>query len=75
MNFRGKVSYALLGLIFLATASAVFAQPSGETKININTATADELAHLPGMSKRKAAKVIAGPGDLTTRLTTFQKAD
>jgi hypothetical protein len=61
MNFRSKVSYALVvGLIFLATAPAVFAQPSGETKININTAPADELANLPGMSKRKAAKVIAG---------------
>jgi hypothetical protein len=45
--------------VFLA-ATVSFGQDSAATKININTATQSDLAGLPGMSKKKADKVIAG---------------
>jgi hypothetical protein len=45
--------------LFLAAALS-FAQDSTAAKININTASQSDLAGLPGMSKKKADKVIAG---------------
>jgi hypothetical protein len=45
--------------VFLAAALS-FAQDSTAAKININTASQSDLAGLPGMSKKKADKVIAG---------------
>jgi hypothetical protein len=45
--------------VFLA-ATLSFAQDSTAAKININTASQSDLTGLPGMSKKKADKVIAG---------------
>jgi hypothetical protein len=45
--------------VFLA-ATLSLAQDSAAAKININTASQSDLAGLPGMSKKKADKVIAG---------------
>jgi hypothetical protein len=53
-----KSAYLLLILLVLSAGTAVSQTPAA--KVNINTASKDELAKLPGMSKRKADKVIAG---------------
>ena len=45
-----KIVLALLCVLFLAAAA--FA------KVNINTATADELASLPGITKARAEKIV-----------------
>jgi Helix-hairpin-helix motif len=50
----------VLVMMFALSGMLVSAQEGSNAKVNINTATQEELAHLPGMTKRKAAKVIAG---------------
>lgn len=56
-----KTRVAVIFVIILALSGAVAsAQEGGGGKVNVNTATAQELAHLPGMTKGKAAKVVAG---------------
>ncbi len=59
MKTRNTFVY-LLGLMLVLLAAGTASAQSPATTVNINTATADELAKLPGMSKRKVAKVIAG---------------
>jgi hypothetical protein len=55
-----------IGLVFFVvmtltlSGTLTFAQEAGSGKVNINTATQEELTQLPGMTKRKAAKVING---------------
>jgi len=69
MKLRDRSSpWLVLVLVLLTTGTALSQNPP--TRVNINTASQDELASLPGMSKRKAAKVIAGrpyssPADLS----------
>src|SRR5262249_18845739 len=59
MKAPNKSAYLLVLLLLLV--SVVTASPQTfAVKVNVNTASKDELATLPGMSKRKAAKVIAG---------------
>ena len=45
-----KIVTALLCVLFLA--------PAAFAKVNINTATADELASLPGITKARAEKIV-----------------
>jgi len=58
MTLRNKSAFLLALVLLLVSAGSALSQTSA-AKVNINTATRDELATLPGMSKRKAAKVIA----------------
>ncbi len=60
MKLNAKIGLVLVILTLPLSGMLVFAQEAGQAKININTATQEELAHLPGMTKRKAAKLIAG---------------
>jgi DNA uptake protein ComE-like DNA-binding protein len=66
-----KTRIAVIFVVILALSGAVAStQEAGGAKVNINTATPEELAHLPGMTKSKAAKVVAGrpyasPDDLS----------
>jgi hypothetical protein len=56
-----KTRIAVIFLVILALSGVVAsAQEAGGAKVNINTATPEELAHLPGMTKNKAVKVVAG---------------
>jgi hypothetical protein len=56
-----RTRIAAIFVVILALSGAVAsAQEAGGAKVNINTATPEELAHLPGMTKSKAAKVVAG---------------
>jgi hypothetical protein len=57
--YRTRIA-AIFVVILALSGSVAFAQEAGSTKVNVNTATPEELAHLPGMTKGKAAKVIAG---------------
>src|SRR5689334_4841894 len=54
---------ARIGLVLVVTLALsgmlAFAQEAGQAKINVNTASQEELTQLPGMTKRKAAKLIA----------------
>ncbi|HKD68902.1 MAG TPA: helix-hairpin-helix domain-containing protein [Candidatus Binataceae bacterium] len=59
MKAPNKSAYLLVLLLLLVSAATASPQTSA-AKVNVNTASKDELATLPGMSKRKAAKVIAG---------------
>ena len=45
-----KIVFALLCVLCLA--------PAAFAKVNINTATADELASLPGITKARAEKIV-----------------
>ena len=45
-----KIVLALLCVLFLA--------PAAFARVNINTATADELASLPGITKARAEKIV-----------------
>jgi hypothetical protein len=56
--FRNKSVYLLALVLLLMSAGTALSQTSA-AKVNINTATKDELATLPGVSKRKAAKIVA----------------
>ena len=44
--------------IVLALLCALFVAPAAFAKVNINTATADELASLPGITKARAEKIV-----------------
>jgi Helix-hairpin-helix motif len=56
-----KTKIAAIFVVILALSGAVAsAQEAGSAKVNVNTATPEELAHLPGMTKSKAAKLVAG---------------
>ena len=59
--YKTRVAVAVIFVVIIALSGAVAsAQETGGAKVNINTATPEELAHLPGMTKSKAAKVVAG---------------
>ena len=44
--------------IVLALLCVLFVAPAAFAKVNINTATADELASLPGITKARAEKIV-----------------
>ena len=44
--------------IVLALLCVLFLAPAAFAKVNINTATADELASLPGITKARAEKIV-----------------
>ena len=50
-----KYAFAIAIIFFSAVLPA-----TAQEKINVNTASQEELAGLPGMSKKKVAKLIAG---------------
>jgi Helix-hairpin-helix motif len=60
MKLKAKVDLLVLIATLALSVMPVFAQEASKATVNINTATQDELANLPGMTKRKAAKLIAG---------------
>ncbi len=56
-NLRRIVAVCLMGLIF---ASGVYAGDAGDVaKININTATAEQLTQLKGIGASHAAAIVA----------------
>ena len=59
MKIRKGMAFSVAMLTILLAATLSFAQDS-TAKVNINTASQTDLAGLPGMSKKKADKVIAG---------------
>ena len=44
--------------IVLALLCVLFVAPAAFAKVNINSATADELASLPGITKARAEKIV-----------------
>ena len=60
-----KAMLILIGVVLLGVASApVFSQGSStnaseEIRVNLNTATAEELVELPGVGNAVAARIIA----------------
>jgi hypothetical protein len=59
MKLTTRISLILIVALSLS-GTLTSAQEGGNAKVNINTATQEELIQLPGMTKRKAAKVISG---------------
>jgi hypothetical protein len=57
--YRTRIAVIFVAILALSGPVAS-AQEAGSTKVNVNTATPEELAHLPGMTKSKAAKLVAG---------------
>ena len=60
MKIQNRLTLPIAIITVFVVATLSFAQDSTAPKININTATQSDLAGLPGMSKKKADKVIAG---------------
>jgi hypothetical protein len=64
MRSRVKIinrqAFPLAIVIVLMAATLSFAQNATVAKINVNSASQSELTTLPGMSKKKADKLIAG---------------
>jgi competence ComEA-like helix-hairpin-helix protein len=61
MNVKRIVSLGLaLALSFLASAGVAMAAPKKAPagKVNINTATAQQLAELPGVGEKLAARIV-----------------
>jgi hypothetical protein len=54
--FAARYGFAIAIILLLSAVPPASAQE----KINVNTASQEELAGLPGMSKKKVAKLIAG---------------
>jgi Helix-hairpin-helix motif len=61
MELKARISLVFFLVMTLTLSGRLTsAQEAGSGKVNINTATQEELTRLPGMTKRKAAKVISG---------------
>jgi Helix-hairpin-helix motif len=60
VKIRNRLTFPIAIMTAFLVATLSFAQDSTAAKININTATQSDLAGLPGMSKKKADKAIAG---------------
>ena len=54
-----KFFWAVLGVIFFVMIGAIQAIAADDEKININTATAEELMQLNGVGPKYAAEIIA----------------
>jgi competence protein ComEA len=57
--FNSKVIVALLVVVFVGLVSALNITSAEVQKININTASAEELAQLKGIGPSHAAKIVA----------------
>jgi hypothetical protein len=60
VKIRNRLTFPIAIIAVFLAATLSIAQDTTAAKININTATQSDLAGLPGMSKKKADKVIAG---------------
>jgi hypothetical protein len=56
---RCRLAASCLSLLFIAALLIPSIARAQTAKVKLNSATADELASVPGISKRKAAKIIA----------------
>jgi competence protein ComEA len=57
--FNRKVSVAVIMVVFVGLISALNADSAEVQKININTASAEELSQLKGIGPSHAAKIVA----------------
>ena len=57
--FNRKVSVAVIMVVFVGLISALNANSAEVQKININTASAEELSQLKGIGPSHAAKIVA----------------
>ena len=57
--FNRKMIVAVLLVVFVGLISILNANAAEVQKININTASAEELAHLKGIGPSHAAKIVA----------------
>ena len=57
--FNRKVTVAVIMVIFVGLISALNAYSAEVQKININTASAEELSQLKGIGPSHAAKIVA----------------
>ena len=57
--FNRKVSVAVIMVVFVGLISALNADSAEVQKININTASAEELSRLKGIGPSHAAKIVA----------------
>jgi competence protein ComEA len=61
MKFRRFVAFGLaIAFALLSTTGVALAasQPAPETKVNLNTASAEQLTALPGVGEKLAARIV-----------------
>lgn len=55
----GLLSVGLLAIAMLGVSSAVFAEEAGMAKLDVNTATVEELQAIPDMDMELAQNIVA----------------